>query len=183
MNRPINCKVKVRIIEHDVGRLSAEFESNVLKVGLGRGLHDLTSNERGSRECDLVDVHVPRNGPTDGESVTRDDIHDAGWEAGLVDDCAHAKRGQGGEFRWLEHNAVSGGEGWAELPCQHQNYCEVRDTHGLMDEGRTREVPGKDLSYNSKWLVPCVRELALVSLDDLSVQFIRPTGIVPYRRN
>lgn len=98
MNRPINREVEVRVIEHDIGRLSAKFESDVLKVGLGSGLHDLASNECGSRECDLVNVHVSRNGPTDGDSVARDDIHDAGWEAGLVDERAHAECGQRGEF-------------------------------------------------------------------------------------
>src|ERR1700677_3767096 len=98
MNGPINREVEVCIIEHDIGRLSAKFESDVLQVGLGRGLHDLAPNERGSRECDFVNVHVPRNGLTDCGSVAWYYINDAWWEAGLVDECAHAERGQGGEF-------------------------------------------------------------------------------------
>src|SRR6266702_1913820 len=86
MNGPINREVEVRVIEHDVGRLSAKFEGDVLQVGLGCGLHYPAPDGRGSRECDLVNAHVLRDGLTAYVSVTRDDVHDAGWETGLLDD-------------------------------------------------------------------------------------------------
>jgi hypothetical protein len=86
MNRPINRKVEVRIIKHDVGRLSTKFKRDVLQVGLGCGLHDLAPDKDGSRERDLVNLHMFRDGLTDCVSVAHDNVDDAGRETSLLDD-------------------------------------------------------------------------------------------------
>ena len=53
MARPGDGLLHVRIIKDDVGALSTELESDLLQVGLGGSLHDLTANESATSECDL----------------------------------------------------------------------------------------------------------------------------------
>ena len=47
----------------------------------------------------------------------------------------------------------------------------------------TWEVPGDDLTDDTKWLVHRVRDLVLCCLDRVSVDLVRPTRVVPQRRN
>lgn len=53
MCRPVHSLFEIGIIEDDVGRLSAEFESDVLEIALGSCLHDFTPYKGTSRERDL----------------------------------------------------------------------------------------------------------------------------------
>ena len=62
--------VEVGIVKDDVGTLSSELEGDLLEVGLGRLLHDLSTNGGGSGESDLVNVGVGGQGVSDSGSVT-----------------------------------------------------------------------------------------------------------------
>ena len=48
---------------------------------------------------------------------------------------------------------------------------------------RTREVPWYDLSYDPNGFMPGVREISVMSLDDLSVDLVCPSAKVPDSSN
>jgi len=79
-------ELEVRILEYNIWGFTAKLECDVLQVGLCCHLHDLAPNHRGPCERNLVDALVLRNSISDGMTVASNDVHDAGREAGLVDE-------------------------------------------------------------------------------------------------
>lgn len=74
----------VRVGEHNVGRLAAEFERDALQVRLvGRVGHDL-ADLRAAREGHLVDLHVRRDRRARRRPVARDHVHDTRRKARLL---------------------------------------------------------------------------------------------------
>jgi len=67
--RPINSLFHVTIVENNTRRFASKLKCDVLQVALGRRLRDLTSNGSAAGERDLLDIHMRRNGRTDGGSV------------------------------------------------------------------------------------------------------------------
>lgn len=67
---------EISIVVDNVGRLSSEFESDVLQVGLGSGGHNLTTDSGRTSESDLFNLEVRRDGGTDSVSVTGNDVDD-----------------------------------------------------------------------------------------------------------
>jgi hypothetical protein len=64
---------------------------------------------------DLFDLHVRRDDVSDGVTVAKDDVEDAGGKAGLCEEGGGAKGGgakggERGELGRLHHNCVRGGE-------------------------------------------------------------------------
>jgi hypothetical protein len=69
----------------------------------------------------LVDLHMGTNGMTNDATITRNNIHNTGREAGLVYECAHAKSGEGGEFGGLENDTIACGKRGSNLPYKHHD--------------------------------------------------------------
>ena len=53
MSDPGNGLVQIGIVKDDGGTLASEFEGDLLQVGLGGSLHDLTANESATSEGNL----------------------------------------------------------------------------------------------------------------------------------
>lgn len=56
MSGPVNGLLEVAVVKDDVGALAAKFKSDILQIGLGRGLHDLATDEGGACECNLREI-------------------------------------------------------------------------------------------------------------------------------
>ena len=123
----------VGVVENDVWRLASELEGNLLQVGAGCGLHDLTANNGRPGKCDLVNIHVGRDGGTGDLSKTGDDVDDSWWETGLLDEVGSNESGERGLLGSLENNGVTGGNRRANLPRPHEQW----------------EVPWDDLTANA----------------------------------
>ena len=76
--------VNVCVVKDNVGRLATELESDLLQVAAGCGLHDLATDDGGTGEGDLVDVHVRGNGCTSNLTETGDDVDDTVGETSLL---------------------------------------------------------------------------------------------------
>jgi hypothetical protein len=97
--RPRDGLVNVGVVEDDVGRLSAQLESDVLEVGRGSRLHDLSADEGRTGEGDLHDLHVRGDRVSDGESVPVDNVEDSLGETGLEREGSDTERGHLGRLR------------------------------------------------------------------------------------
>jgi hypothetical protein len=124
---PVDGLVEVGIIKDNVGALASELESNLLQVGASGRLHNLSADDGGTSESDLVNVHVGGHGSTGDLSETSDDVDDTWWEAGLLDELASYVRRQRCLLSSLEDNHVTGGNGGADLPCPHEQGEVPRD--------------------------------------------------------
>lgn len=74
-------------------RLATEFERNSLE-GLGGDGLNLTANDSGASECNLVDAGVLANSSTSGLTEARNDVDHTGWEADLQDKAADEESGK-----------------------------------------------------------------------------------------
>lgn len=61
--------LEVGVLKDNVGALTTELKCDLLDVGLGSLLHDLSADGRGTSESNLVDGWVTRKGITDGLTV------------------------------------------------------------------------------------------------------------------
>lgn len=125
--------VNVGIVEDNVGRLATELEGDLLQVAASSGLHDLSSDEGGASEGNLVNIHVCRKGGTSDLSESRNDVDDTGREASFLDEGGSEETRQRSLFSRLDNDGVTTGNGGTDLPCPHED----------------REVPGNDLSANT----------------------------------
>lgn len=153
----------IRVVEDDVGALAAQFERDLLEVTLGSGLEDLATDHGGAREGNLVNVHVGGDGSTGGAAETGEDVDDSWREARLDDELGGIEGGERGLFRGLEDDGVSGGDDGADFPGEHEQ----------------GEVPRDDLATDPNGLVAGVVEGFRVGVDDLAVDLIGPTTVVP----
>lgn len=139
MCTPTNSLLQIRVVEHDIRVLTAEFEGDVFQVGLGCCLHDLTTDEGGACERDLyaclrlvatktvviseihlVDFHMLSDSGTDGGSVPCDDVNNSRREPDLLDQGADPQGSEWRELGRLEHNRVACCESGSDLPCEHE---------------------------------------------------------------
>lgn len=125
--------VNVGVVEDNVGALAAEFEGDLLQVGASGGLHDLTTDDSGTGEGNLVDIHVGRNGSTGNLSETGDDVDNTRGETGVLDQLSGVQTGEGGLLGGLQDHSVTAGNSRSDLPCPHKD----------------GEVPGNDLTANT----------------------------------
>ena len=138
---PVDGLVKVGIGKDNVGALAAELEGDLLQVGASSRLHNLSANDGGTSEGNLVNAHVGRHGSTGDLSETSDDVDDTWWEARLLYELAGYVCGQRCLLGSLQDDGVTGGNGRANLPCPHEQ----------------GEVPGDNLTANTN-----LRKLAAV---------------------
>lgn len=136
---PVDGLLDVGILEDDVGGLATKLEGDLLEVGRGSSLHDGSADDSGSSEGDLVNVHVGGQGSTSGLAVAGDEVEDTGRETSLLDELSENKGGEGSLLSSLHDNGVTGGQGRADLPCQHEK----------------GEVPGDDLTADTNLWGAC----------------------------
>jgi hypothetical protein len=105
------------------------LEGDLLQVGRGGGLEDCATNDGGTGESDLVDVHVRGEGGTSDLTETGDDVDDTRGEASFLDECGSDEGTKRGLFGTLQDDCVTASNGRANLPCPHEQ----------------GEVPGDDL--------------------------------------
>ena len=124
MGRPSHCEVKVSIVKDNAWTLSAEFECDVLEIGMCRSLLDHPSDDRGPHKRNLVDIHMARDRGADGSPIADDYVYDTRWESCLSNKGRSAERAERRKLRGFENDGAPGGEGRAELPGHHP------DLHG-----------------------------------------------------
>jgi hypothetical protein len=122
-----NGAFEVRVGEHDVGRLAAEFERHPLEVP-GGCRDDLLAGDVRAGEGDLVDAGVGGKRRSRGFAVPGYDVDHAGRHTGLEHQLAEAQRRQRRFLGRLEDNGATRGEGRADLPYR----------------GTERTIPGND---------------------------------------
>ena len=123
------------VLEDDVRRFAAQFQAHLLQVP-GRGVDDQPANFRRAGEGNLVHALMRRERGAGGFAEPGDDVDHAFGQTGFEQQFAQAQRREGRLLGGLEDDAVSGGEGGAELPGGHQQ----------------REVPRDDLPHDPQRL-------------------------------
>ena len=142
---PVDGLLDIGVVEHDIRRLAAQLESNLLEVGGGGGLHDSTPNERGTGEGDLVNIHMRGDGGTGDLAESRDDVENTGGEASLLDVLGKNQSGQRSLLSCLQDNGVASRKRRSDLPGKHEK----------------GEVPGDDLAANTKLFMSRVVSISL----------------------
>lgn len=136
---PVDGLIDVGVVKDDVGGLATKLEGDLLEVGRGSSLHDGSADDSGASEGDLVNVHVGGEGGTSGLAVAGDEVEDTSRETSLLDELGENKGGERSLLSSLHDNGVTGGQGRADLPCQHEK----------------REVPGDDLTADTNLWGAC----------------------------
>ncbi len=134
-------RLEVGVRVHDVRRLAAEFERDLLEVA-GSGLDDQLADLSRACERDLVDVVVGRQRGA-GIAEASDDVDDARGEPSLQQQLAEPERGQRRLLGGLQHDGACARQNRSELPRRHQQ----------------REVPRDDLPNHADRLAEGVREV------------------------
>ena len=117
---PVDGLLDVGILEDDVGGLATKLEGDLLEVGRGSSLHDLSADDGGTSEGDLVNVHVRRESGTGSLAVTRDKVEDTSGETSLLDELSEDESRERSLLSSLHDNSVTGGQSRSDLPCQHE---------------------------------------------------------------
>ena len=112
--------VQVRCVGHDHLRaLSAALQDDALQVRLGRIAEEVAADFGGAGEGDHVHVRMPADGLPGCFAQARDHVEHARRNAGLGGQFGHPQGAQRGLLGRLEHHAVAGGQGGADLPGRH----------------------------------------------------------------
>ena len=109
VGRAGNAGLHVGVVEHDVGRLAAELQRNLLQIS-GSRLQDELAHLGRAGERDLVDIGVRRQSSTGRFAVAGNNVDDAVWESGFGDEFGQQQRAQRSLFRRLQHHRASGGQ-------------------------------------------------------------------------
>jgi hypothetical protein len=119
--------VQVGVSEHDARGLSAQLHGQALEV-LGRVPEDGLPGGGLSGEGDQRNVRVPDQRVAGFLAQAVDQVEDAVWQAGFLEDGGPQRGGQWGEFGGFEDHRVSRGEGGGELPgLEHERGVPRRD--------------------------------------------------------
>jgi len=112
--------VNISIIEDDIGTLATQLERDLLQVRPSGSLHDLAADNSATGESNLVDVHVRGERGAGDLAEAGEDVDDAWWETGLLDELGGVERTERGLFGGLDDDGIAAGDGWADLPCPHK---------------------------------------------------------------
>ena len=99
---------------------------------------------------------------TGGLAETGDNVDDTWWEAGLLDKSGSNEGAEWGLFSGLDDNSVTASDGWANLPCPHEQW----------------EVPWDDLSAHTNGLALDVVEGIGGGVHDLALDLVCPAAVV-----
>lgn len=94
---------------------------------------------------------------------SRNNVDHTRGKAGLLDQVGHIEGSEGRLLSYLHHNHVSSRQGWAQLPCLHQE----------------REIPRNDLPAHPHRFMAGVAEEVSVNGNGFPVVLISPAGIIP----
>lgn len=111
----------------------------------------MTTNNGGTSEGDLVNVHVGRDGGTSNLSKTGNNVDDSWWETSLLDQVGSNETGERSLLSSLQNNSVTSGNSGTDLPCPHEQW----------------EVPWDDLTANTNLELsanPVCMELAIENI-------------------
>ncbi|MCY1194025.1 hypothetical protein D9M72_53140 [compost metagenome] len=119
--------VDVGVVEHQHGRMAAQFHGDALHVGAGQG-GQLLAHRHGSREGHLA--HDRRTDQVVGDlgGFAPDDVQAALGQAGIVEHAGDRHDGAGRILGALQHHRAAGADGGGDL------------ADGLV----VREVPGRE---------------------------------------
>lgn len=117
---PRNGLLNVGVVKDNVGRLATELECNLLQVGGSGSLHDGATNNGGASKGNLVNVHVRGNGGTSSLAKAGKQVEDTSREAGLLDELGENEGGEGSLLSSLHDDTVTGSQGRANLPGEHE---------------------------------------------------------------
>jgi len=160
---PVDSLIDVGIGKNNVRALATELEGNLLQVGASSRLHDLATDNSGTSEGNLVNAHVSGHGGTGDLTETGNDVDHTRGKASLLDQCTGNVRRKRGLLSSLQDDCVTGGDGGTDLPCPHED----------------GEVPGNDLTADTNRLLADVVECVGCCVDDLALDLIGPTSVVP----
>mmetsp|Transcript_25564 Transcript_25564/g.31017 ORF Transcript_25564/g.31017 Transcript_25564/m.31017 type:complete len:556 (-) Transcript_25564:83-1750(-) len=158
-----NSFVDVCVLAHDGSRLASQLQAHALEVGLCSSFHNVLTDLSGAGEGNLVNIPVFRNSLSCSFTVSCDDVDDTFGDTGLLDELSQLESGEWSLLGELEHNSVTGREGWGKLPRCHKQ----------------REVPGDNLAAYTDGLMESVREVVSGSGDGLAVNLVGPAGKIP----
>ena len=150
---PFDRLVERRVLEHDVGRLAAEFQGQCL-VRSGHARRDLAADLGRAGERHLVDVRVTNQGHPDFAGP-RDDVDDSRRQVRLAADIGEEEGRQRRRGSRLQNDRVPSRERRRDLPGQHEE----------------REVPGDDLAGHTQGPGDATRKRVL--------ELVRPARVVP----
>lgn len=102
------------------------------------------------------------NSRTSDLTETRDDVDDTWWETSLLNESGGNETTKRSLLGSLDDHSAASSDGWANLPCPHQQW----------------EVPWDDLSANTDWLLLDVVEGIWGGIDDLALNLVGPAAVV-----
>ena len=119
--------------QHDVGRLAAALEPDLLHVGFAGVAQEVLADLGRAGEGQHVHVHVTPERLARGLAEARQDVEHAFGDAGFRRQFGQADGGEGRLLGGLQDDRVAGGERGRDLPAGHQQ----------------REVPGHDAGHDA----------------------------------
>lgn len=189
---PVDGLLDVGVVEDDVGGLATKLQGNLLQVGGGGSLHDLSADNGGAGEGNLVNVHVGGDGSTSNLAETRDQVEDTGRETSLLDVLSEDEGRERSLLGSLHDDGVTSGQGRANLPGNHHQgevpgddlaantNLQVETRVSTTSQSRRPSSRGFEETYR---LVAGVVEHVGVHVDGLANNLVGPAGIVPDAAN
>lgn len=108
--------VDVSVVKDDIGALATQLERDLFQVRASSSFHDLTADDGAASEGDLVDVHMGRECGAGDLAKAGNDVDDAWWETGFLDEFADVEGTERCLLSGLDDNGITTGDGWADFP-------------------------------------------------------------------
>src|SRR6185312_6419750 len=164
--------LRIHVRQHDDRRLAAELERDALQGGGGGDVDQLADFGRAG-ERDLVDTRMCNQRGAGRLAEARQDVDDAGWEAGLEDQLAQSQGAERRLFCGLEHAGAAGCEHGRELQRGHEEWEIPRDDLG---DGSNRLAHGVGVESGA-------RRGTQGRVEGRAVELARPAGHVAQMRD
>ncbi|MNI37887.1 hypothetical protein D3C73_920020 [compost metagenome] len=150
-----NGQLVIRVIEHDVRRLAAQFQHALDGVD-GGGLLDQHADFVRPGEGDEVDVGMARQAGARLFTQARHDVQRAGRKAHFQGQLGHADDGQAGVFGRLDHAGVAHGQCRGDAAAKH--------LRGI--------VPRNDVGRHAQRFANQLNRIVLLERNGLAVHFV-----------
>ena len=125
-------QIQIGVGEHDLGRLTAQFECAADEM-IGRQFLDNLADGGRAGEGNKIDAAMGSEGCTGDRAASGNDVDCAGGEAGFGGQLREAQRSGAGIFGGFEHYRITGGERRREGAAKHLR----------------RVVPGKNVTSDA----------------------------------
>ena len=150
--------VDLRVVEHDVGRLAAEFQ-RARDEALRRRCGDAVAHFGGAGERQLVEARMVQHGLTAARTAARQDVDHAGRE-NLIEEPPELDERERRRGRRLDDDRIAGRQRGRDLPGAHQK----------------RKVPGNDLTDDADRFMKHDRERVFVDLNGAAFLRTKTSG-------